>query len=157
MRSSHMAVHSEQAFPFNLLSSDCNDTLKDSLANTLQHSREEAQATYDRRTAVEKKSNSSFLGKGSSTASITSHSPRAPIRTRKTEDKEASENRAEFLLLWWNPSVHCRNQIFCFHVCKPCFLREWQPCLHLYGMFCPESLDSLIPIFVKPAKGRPNA
>ena len=49
-----MAVHSEQAFPFNLFSSDCNDKLKDSLANTLQHSREEAQATYDRRTAVEK-------------------------------------------------------------------------------------------------------
>lgn len=35
--------------------SDCDDTLKDSLAAALRHSREQAQNTYDRRTANEKK------------------------------------------------------------------------------------------------------
>ena len=35
--------------------SDCDDTLKDSLATALRHSREQAQNTYDWRTANEKK------------------------------------------------------------------------------------------------------
>ena len=35
--------------------SDCNDAMKDSLAVALRHSREQAQSTYDRRTANQKK------------------------------------------------------------------------------------------------------
>ena len=44
--------------------SDCTDALKSSLAAALRHSREQAQRTYDRRTANEKKQMAVDLTKG---------------------------------------------------------------------------------------------
>ena len=40
---------------FSCVFSDCDDAMKDSLAVALRHSREQAQSTYDRRTANQKK------------------------------------------------------------------------------------------------------
>ena len=47
-----------------VLQSDCTDALKNSLAAALRHSREQAQRTYDRRTANEKKQMAVELAKG---------------------------------------------------------------------------------------------
>jgi len=87
--------------------------LKDSLANALQHSREEVQATYDQRTAVEKIKMAVSLAREAA--------KEADIRTKT---RARRQSRTEFLLLWWSPTVHCRNQKYSFHMCEPCFVRE---------------------------------
>lgn len=55
---------------FCLLHSDCTDALKNSLAAALRHTREQAQRTYDRRTANDKKQMAVDLAKNYAEASL---------------------------------------------------------------------------------------
>ena len=55
-----------------------------------------------------KTKNGSLLGKGGSKASRPSSSART--RSKQDNPRMRRQSRTELLLLWWNPTVHCRTQ-----------------------------------------------
>jgi len=141
---------------------ECDDNMKDSLAAALRHSREQAQTTYDRRTANERKSAALELA-----------------RRKAEEDAEPSpgpSNRpqqpefgiGDFVGLVAEDSTLQKPSVFLGRV--QAFLGDDQVCLLWYknvggGIYSLqvdssqwlESRESLVPVEVLAAKGREHA
>lgn len=145
--------------------SDCTDQMKDSLAAALRHSREQAQSTYDRRTANQKKELALGLAQrtaeqgGSGSAEQESQAP--------SGDGQAPHKLGDFVGLVEEDSTLQEPKILLGRI--HAFLPEEQALLLWYksmgaGVYClqadgtqwVESLSALVPVSVKPAKGKPN-
>lgn len=141
------------------LRSDCTEQMKDSLAKALRHSREMAQNTYDRRTAVEKNTMAVSLARQAA--------EQAEESTAGGEDEDAIKV-GDFVAVLEADSTIQQPRILLARV--QAFLPERMAALlwfrsdggslyslHLDGSCWRESLDCLVPVSVRAAKGRPHS
>lgn len=140
--------------------------MKDSLAAALRHSREQAQSTYDRRTANEKKAAALELArqKAEEEPGSTETTP-GPGRSQPSQPDIAA---GDFVGLVAEDSSLQKPSIFLGRV--QAFLPNDQVCLLWYrnigggiyslqvdGSQWIESRETLVPVEVAAAKGRPHA
>ena len=138
--------------------------MKDSLAAALRHTRQQAQSTYDRRTANEKKELALALAQRTAEQGGpgTLEEPQVP-----PGDGQPQHGLGDFVGLVEQDSTLREPKILIGRV--HAFLPEDQALLLWYksmgaGMYClqadgsqwVESLSALVPVSVKPAKGKPN-
>ena len=141
---------------------DCDDSMKDSLAAALRHSREQAQRTYDRRTANEKKAAALELARRKA------EEPSAEEGSSNPDPTQPEVAVGQFVGLVAEDSTLQKPSIFLGRV--QAFLPDDQVCLLWYrnvgggvyslqldGSQWTESRQSLVPVEVAPAKGRPHA
>ena len=142
--------------------SGCDDRMKESLAAALRHSREQAQHTYDRRTANEKKAAALELARRKAEQPSAEEGPSEP------EPSPLEVAVGQFVGLVAEDSTLQKPSIFLGRV--QAFLPDDQACLLWYknigggvyslqldGTPWTESRQSLVPVEVAPAKGRPHA
>lgn len=143
--------------------SECDDALKDSLAAALRHSREQAQTTYDRRTASEKKAAALHLARRKA-----EEGPHDGALASSSQPSEQEIAVGQFVGLVAENSTLQKPSIFLGRV--QAFLPGDQVCLlwyknsggSVYSLDLEseqwlESKDSLVPVKVAPAKGRAHA
>ena len=141
---------------------DCDDSMKDSLAAALRHSREQAQRTYDRRTANEKKAAALELARRKA------EEPSAEEGSSNPDPTQPEVAVGQFVGLVAEDSTLQKPSIFLGRV--QAFLPDDQVCLLWYrnvgggvyslqldGSQWTESRQSLVPVEVASAKGRPHA
>lgn len=135
--------------------------MKDSLAAALRHSREQAQGTYDRRTANERKAAALELARRKA-----EEEPAGPSVDPETSQPEIAVG--EFVGLVAEDSTLQKPSVFLGRV--QAFLPDDQVCLlwyrnvgggiyslHVDGSQWTESKASLVPVEVAAAKKRPHA
>ena len=140
--------------------------MKDSLAAALRHSREQAQATYDRRTATERKAAALELArqKAEEEPGCSKDTPAPPV----SEPSPSDIGTGDFVGLVAEDSTLQKPSIFLGRV--QAFLPSDQVCLLWYrnvgggiyslqvdGNQWVESRESLVPVEVAAAKGRQHA
>ncbi|CAH3168253.1 unnamed protein product, partial [Porites evermanni] len=143
--------------------SECTDSMKDSLAAALRHSREQAQSTYDRRTASEKKAAALRLAREKAEEGA---DPEAPPATEQSSKPEITVG--QFVGLVTEDSTLQNPSIMLARV--QAFLPDGQVSLLWYrnvggGLYALEvdgsqwieSLDALVPVKVVAAKGRSHS
>ena len=155
------------------LHSDCTEKMKDSLAKALRHSKEMAQSTYDRRTAVEKNSMALSLAREAAEQEE-EESPAQAAGGASGGGEEEEEEEAEpikvgdFVAVVEPESTLQQPRILLARVqaflpnrkAALLWFRSEGGSLHslrLDGTCWQESLDCLIPVSVRPAKGRPDS
>ena len=149
---------------FLLTLSHCDDALKDSLAAALRHSRDQAQTTYDRRTAIEKRAAALELARRKAEEGPDQEA----LRHNKQPSEEPELAVGQFVGLVGEDSTLQKPSILLGRI--QAFLPDHQACLLWYrhtggGVYSLEveggewleSRDALIPVSVAPAKGRPHA
>ncbi|CAH3192993.1 unnamed protein product, partial [Porites evermanni] len=140
--------------------SECTDSMKDSLAAALRHSREQAQSTYDQRTASEKKAAAVRLAREKAEEGA---DPEAPPATEQSSKPEITV--AQFVGLVTEDSTLQNPSIMLARV--QAFLPDGQVSLLWYrnvggGLYALEvnssqwieSVEDLVPVKVVMAKGR---
>lgn len=136
--------------------------MKDSLAAALRHSKEQAQSTYDRRTANERKAAALELARRKAEQDDSTAAPSAP------ESRQSEITVGQFVGLVAEESTLQKPSVFLGRV--QAFLPGDQVCLLWYrnvgggvyslqvdGSQWLESKDSLVPVEVGVAKGRPHS
>ena len=143
--------------------SECDDTMKDSLAAALRHSREQAQTTYDRRTANDKKKRALALTR----RKAESEEGQEAEQEVGEADGESEIVLADFVGLVEEESTLHKPSILLGRVHE--FLPGNQVSLlwykrgagslyslHFDGTRWVEDLSALVPVSVKAAKSKPN-
>ena len=151
----------KSGFQFHI-NSDCTDALKSSLAAALRHSREQAQKTYDRRTANDRKQLAVSLAREYAEEQYDEDPDSA-----HDDDGEQPFELGEFVAVVEQDSSVNRpkilvGQIHCFVGKREVSLLWYQ---NISGNFYRmelsrgqwlESQDSLVPVVLRPAKNKPG-
>lgn len=146
------------------LRSECTDSMKDSLAAALRHSREQAQSTYDRRTACEKKAAALRLAREKAEEGA---DPEVRLATEQSSKPEITVG--QFVGLVTEESTLQNPSIMLARV--QAFLPDGQVSLLWYrnvgggGLYALEvdgsqwieSVDALVPVKAVIAKGRSHS
>lgn len=143
--------------------SDCTDALKSSLAAALRHSREQAQRTYDRRTANDRKGLAVSLARQYAEEVLDDDPDPPPTQQLKNCDIQPGD----FVAVVEEDSMLHRPKILVAQVHSITGQQEatllWYKKiskglykLELNGQQWTESLASLVPVTVKAAKNRPG-
>ena len=146
-----------------LQQSECSDRMKDSLAAALRHSREQAQSTYDRRTANQKKALALELARKRAEEPEGDEQPPSD----RDDDTTSPHKVGDFVGLVEEGSRLQQPRVLLGRL--HAFLPDGQASLLWYkcagaGLYClevdgsqwVESVSSLVPVKVKPAKGKTN-
>ena len=140
---------------------DCTDSLKGSLASALRHSRKQAQATYDRRTANQKKRMAVDLARDYAESRL----DEGEAATAGEPEKGDSEvNRGDFVAVVAEESTYLSPRVFIGQVQS---IREEEATLlyykhigtHLYKLELSveewkETIDCLVPVQLQASKKR---
>ena len=146
-----------------LQQSECTDRMKDSLAAALRHSRGQAQATYDRRTANQKKALALELTRRRAEEPEAEEQP----SSEQDDDTTSPHKVGDFVGLVEEGSSLQQPRVLLgrLHAFLPGDQASllWYKCAGA-GLYCLEvdgsqwleSVSSLVPVKVKPAKGKTN-
>ena len=145
--------------------SDCTDALKESLVTALRHPREQAQHTYDRRTANDKKQLAFSLAREYAEERWDEDIDIDPVQLQPEDDchfqpgefvgvveEDSTLNRPKILI----GQIHCfigqADASLLWYKKVSCGLYK----LQLTGKWWMESQKSLVPVTLKAAKNRPK-
>lgn len=150
---------------FSYVFSNCGDSMKESLAVALRHSREQAQKTYDRRTANQKKAPALQFARKKAEAAMEREDDGSEQSPRS--DHLSDFSVGDFVGLVMEDSTLDDPCVFVGRIQE--LLRGNQVCLLWYkhkggalysleveGDKWIEDSSALVPITVKPARGKPD-
>jgi len=143
--------------------SECNDRMKESLVAALRHSREQVQSTYDRRTANQKK----VLALELARSRAEQQEGEGQVDPAQDDETASQHQAGDFVGLVEEESSLQQPRVLLGRLHS--FLPDGQASLLWYkpvgaGLYClevdgsrwVESVSSLVPVKVRPAKGKSN-
>lgn len=149
-------------FFISLFNRGCSETLKDSLANALRHSRRQAESTYDKRTYVEKKKEALSFARNEAEALSSSDDEQQNVA--KLNSVSSTFKSGDFVAVVHEDSTLNRpnislGRIFSFQNDKEVLLSWYKKVSHgnyklSFDADCwIEHIDNIVHVNVNPAKG----